>query len=32
MKYNTIWDKVSGYISKEFNSKPVYNKKMLKSK
>ena len=32
MKYNTIWDKVSGYISKEFDSDPVYNKKILKPK
>ena len=26
-KYNTIWDKVSADIKKEFGSKPVYNKK-----
>ena len=25
-KYNTIWDKVSADIEKEFDSKPVYNK------
>ena len=25
-KYNTIWDKVSAGIKKEFDSKPVYNK------
>ena len=24
-KYNTIWDKVSVDIKKEFNSEPVYN-------
>ena len=27
-KYNTIWDKVSADIKKEFDSKPVYNKKL----
>ena len=31
-KYNTIWDKVSGDIKKEFDSEPVYNKKLLKTK
>ena len=31
-KYNTIWDKVSADIKKEFDSKPVYNKKFLKTK
>ena len=31
-KYNTIWDKVSGDIKKEFDSKPVYNKNILKTK
>ena len=31
-KYNTIWDKVSAGIKKEFHSKPVYNKKFLKTK
>ena len=31
-KYNTIWDKVSADIKKEFDSKPVYNKKILKTK
>ena len=31
-KYNTIWDKVSVDIKKEFDSKPVYNKKCLKTK
>ena len=30
--YNTIWDKVSADISKEFDSKPVCNKEFLKSK
>ena len=30
--YNTIWDKVSGDIEKEFDSKPVYNKEFLKTK
>ena len=31
-KYNTIWDKVSADIKKEFNSGPVYNKTFLKTK
>ena len=31
-KYNTIWDKVNGDIKKEFDSKPIYNKKFLKTK
>ena len=31
-KYNAIWDKVSADIKKEFDSKPVYNKKYLKTK
>ena len=31
-KYNTIWDKVSADIKKEFDSKAVYNKKFLKTK
>ena len=31
-KYNTIWDKVSADIKKEFDSKPVYNKEFLKTK
>ena len=26
-KYNTIWDKVSADIKKEFDREPVYNKK-----
>ena len=25
-KYNTVWDKVSAHIKKEFDSKPVYHK------
>ena len=28
-KYNTIWDKVSADIKKEFDNKPVYNKNYL---
>ena len=31
-KYNTIWDKVSPDIKKEFDSKPVCNKNYLKIK
>ena len=31
-KYNTIWDKVSVDIKKEFDSEPVYNKEFLKAK
>ena len=31
-KYNTIWNKVSANIAKEFDSKPVYNKEFLKAK
>ena len=31
-KYNTIWDKVSADLKKEFDSKSVYNKKYLKTK
>ena len=31
-KYNTIWDKVSADIKKEFDSEPVYNKTFLKTK
>ena len=31
-KYNTIWDKVSGDIKKEFDSEPTYNKNFLKIK
>ena len=31
-KYNIIWDKFSADIKKEFNSKPVYYKILLKIK
>ena len=31
-KYNTIWDKVSADIKKEFDSKLVYNNFFLKTK
>ena len=31
-KYNSIWDKVSADIKKEFDSKTVYNKNYLKTK
>ena len=31
-KYNTIWDKVSADIKKEFDMEPVYNKEYLKPK
>ena len=31
-KYNTIWDKVSADIKREFDSEPVYNKNYLKTK
>ena len=31
-KCNTIWDKFRGYIKKDFDSKPVYNKEFLKTK
>ena len=30
-RYNTIWDKVSADIKKDFDSKPVYNKNYLKA-
>ena len=30
-KCNTIWDKVSADIKKEFDSKPVYNLEFLKT-
>ena len=30
-KYNTIWDKVSAAIKKEFDSEPVYNKNFFKN-
>ena len=31
-KYNNIWDKISADIKNQVNSKPVYNKKVLKTK
>ena len=31
-KCNTIWDKVSTDIKKKFDSKPICNKKLLKTK
>ena len=31
-KYNSIWDKVSADIKKEFDSEPAYNKEFLKTK
>ena len=31
-KYNKTWNKVSTSIKKELNSKPIYNKKFLKTK
>ena len=31
-KYNTICDKVNANIKKKIDSKPVYNKKLLKTK
>ena len=31
-KHVTIWDKVSAGIKKEFDSEPVYSKKILKTK
>ena len=31
-KYNDIWEKVRNIINKEFDSKPVYNEKYLKTK
>ena len=30
--YNIIWDKVKADIKKEFDSEPVYNKNILKTK
>ena len=30
-KYNSIWDKVSADIRKEFDNEPVYNTKYLKT-
>ena len=31
-KHNTIWDKVSSDIKKEFDSEPAYNKNYFKTK
>ena len=31
-KYNEVWKKVSNIIKKEFDNKPVYNEKYIKSK
>ena len=31
-KYNTMWEKVSADIKKEFDSEPVYNEEFLKTK
>ena len=31
-QYNAIWDKFNGDIEKEFDSDPVYNKELLKTK
>ena len=31
-KYNTIWNKISADIKKEFDSEPVYKKIYLKTK
>ena len=31
-KYNTICDKIGADIKKKFDSEPVYNKKILKTK
>ena len=31
-KYDTLWDKASVDITKEFDSKPIYNKKYLETK
>ena len=30
-KHNTIWDRVSADIKKEFDRKPVYNKKIFEN-
>ena len=30
-KYNTVWDKVSADIKKEFDNEPVYNKNKNKT-
>ena len=31
-KYNDVWNKVSNSVKKEFDTKPIYNKKFLKTK
>ena len=31
-KYNTIWDKLSADLKKEFDNGPVYNEEYLKTK
>ena len=31
-KYNTVWNKVSTDIKKEFDNKPVFNKELSKTK
>ena len=31
-KYNTVWNKVSADLKKEFDSEPIYNKEFLKTK
>ena len=31
-KYNTIWDKASAGVKKEFDSELAYNKEILKTK
>ena len=31
-KYNEIWEKAKDSLKREFDSKPVYNKKYLKAK
>ena len=31
-RYNSVFEKVSNIIKKEFHTKPVYNKKYLKTK
>ena len=31
-KYNAIWNKVNADIKREFDSEPIYNKNLLKTK
>ena len=31
-KYSEIWNKIKGFIKKQFNSEPVYNDKYIKAK